>query len=714
MWDLCLNGTQMQIPQHDAQRLAQQPFYPKQELHLGYLQIPIPEVPSHPLVDAYRRQIAFCAVAAIEADIQQNPIRLICFNILAENRYNNQHFAKYLSALYELVAIWGITDNVLQDPNRLAAMIQKLAEEYRKYYSAYLLIDNPYLGTITNQNYIASLQQFVMQFEAERTARISVMQRSQAPQMQYPNNGFGMPNQQGFGMGVPAIPQPNQFGGFQQQPQQFGFQGNQQFGFGNNQPTRSVASFASSTPMAPQSEPRSKFGESVRVQAESRQNTPIAQEQSPQVMRLGMLNEQPIVQQPIFGAVRSSTITAHQHSPATKIEPPRKVTLITKGNSTPNTSTPDPIPQKTIVGVESKEIKIPNGNEVSVWQRSNEYPHQVVCDTSKSSTVFIRRPDGVVQQIIETRDMELNSHMSLLGAPNVKLVHDSSTEDSSRTLGKTLSDDSKFCYFGPNDGKIEVASSTYEHWGILSIQHSVNRKSASPSIPLSVLKGITEEIVVCDSAVDQLLKLIDASDEASKVAASVMSTAKDVKSVVFDSALAIINRRLTDAQRNLVRRRMSLDKGSVTDFIEDAVSVPSFLKREYDEGTSNTYATFEKYEIGNSLVYLPEEKDSNPYGIDTTACPDLKYRRFVEARLYALIDLTSRELGISSVTTGISMLIRKDATPVMEQVASLLFKELKKESNKDVQYIYMRTVEGITYVLNTSVFNNEAYLISRL
>ena len=179
-------------------------------------------------------------------------------------------------------------------------------------------------------------------------------------------------------------------------------------------------------------------------------------------------------------------------------------------------------------------------------------------------------------------------------------------------------------------------------------------------------------------------------------------------------ALIRIDKRLTDRLNRFVTSELSLTIGTITYFMEDILSLPSWMEARFGEGVSQALIKAlpsiieEALTVASgTLLEVFREKYCEFLKPDSVSIQILP---FVNTCAYATVGISSIEFRAELPKTDASVGVTETNLPLLYHVAKMI---LSKRTNMDLKChrYFMRTSDGVVFELTRGALNEQYILI---
>jgi hypothetical protein len=655
-------------PQQLEAFLAQQHFPP---LNLQPGQMPPIQVPVQfpPMFHQLVPIIVFHAVHASQAEMNNSVLRMLHFNMMAQNNWNNPFFAFFLdnlcAALEPALIVAAATTREPPD-----AVIARVASQYAQFRTA----KNAFIYQLVDR-FPQPFQLSLRQTDEAWRSMISTISAQAAQIQQQGQMGYG----QAPGYGAqPGYGQPQGYGqpAYGQQPGYGGGYPNP----GYNQPSQS--------PYGGQN----NFG-GMNPNA-ARFNAPVAPPYSP-----------PAAAQPTASGTPSSWRTSatplNQSSSSGPINAAPPARSFRQPPSAPPAvvTTPAPAPRSTPIAPSK-----PEAYDLNLFE-----PEQILTAEGRITT-----------RLRNLSIMDRDQHLRRPGytPPWIKTPTLAQRDERLQEATKVEPPGPVFEVTEFKEGVSQPCLHRDELWAKLSIGiQALQRNQAK----IRAISGMVAELkpvktsAAFPAALQQLQECPDLETVATSLRHLMTNSADDTP------AFEEVDRRLTSNINDILQKEMQLDV-AIDSFRDDMADLNVLLVKNHGpEVVDLLNNRCFQLTSRSMMAYTPSaNKDENEFYevlvnayfeevLDEETRKKLVVSMFSESLMLACVDMTSIELGLFVAEGNISSLLQASAAPVgYELVHALMAQPSVSKANR----VLLKTSDGVVLQISRGAFNPDAYLLS--
>ena len=614
----------------------------------------LPPVQVPPYLQQSYPQIVFEAVSALQAEMTCNGLRMFLFNQMANNNWQNNDFVGFCEFLVRFI---DLTLRTSGGTRGIPDTIRSCAGIYTQFRASDNVTKFPQLLSGQSMEVVQACQQVCMKF----------MQT--VGQMENAVNGS-------MNMQQPMVGQP--------------------IGYG--------------TPMMNQGTGRdygTRFGNAPAVQ-------------SPVMQTSVFNNNQPVQSIRNNSEWRGNKNNLAPAEPVTKITTDTTIQVQRPSNLTAVIAASNATDDKGHVNAKGEPVHAHSEEDVK-WRPSKRHPYTYAYDPNFDVVAYHYDNDGSIMPVVHKRQiqMDITKHLSVPSiSPNwtpkvdispygIKIVEVTApaiTPDDIVVVREK---------FPPS-----LVFSDNENWTINDIILKSTRLNKENQKPLIISSGILVDPVI--TLYEDMVDIIEAVlkttniEDVVKILLRARNEAEETNNLDMLQALIRIDKRLTDRLNRFVTSELSLTIGTITYFMEDILSLPSWMEARFGEGVSQALIKALPSIIeealtlasGTLLEVFREEycEFLKPDSVSIQILP------FVNTCAYATVGISSIEFRAELPKTDASVGVTETNLPLLYHVAKMI---LSKRTNMDLKChrYFMRTSDGVVFELTRGALNEQYILI---
>lgn len=657
------------LPPQQVEAFLQQPHFQTLQLQPGQVpQISLP-IGFPPALQPLVPNILFHAINASQIEMRNSVLRMLHFNMMAQNNWSNPFFAFFVENLAHAIepALIVAAATTRESPD---AVIARLASQYAQFRTA----KNAYIYGLV-QRFPPDFQNSLRQTCDNWSAMMNTImgQAAQIQQQMQPQMGYGMPQQgygqqpQGYGFpqqGYAPAGYMNAPGGFPQQPN-MGMQGAQAMRtYGMPDPN----SQRFSAPPAYTAPPPSQ---------------PVSSSSSPSAWRTSVTTP-----------VNSSSSGPINAAPERSFRQPN-------GPAAPPVQPPSATPPAAPAAAASSQ---PQAYDVNLFE-----PELVLTPEGRTST-----------RLRSLSPMDRDQHLRRPGytPPWIKTPTLAEREERLNSAKKTEPEGPVFEITEFKKGNSQPCLHREELWAKLSLaMQTVQHTQAK----IRVLAGMASELKPYKTseafpvALQQLQDCPDLETAAASLRQVMVNAGDDLP------AFEEVDRRLTCNVNDLLQHEMQLDV-AIDSFREDMAELMQVISSKHGATVMEIISNRTPSILVRSLLAItPSDKEDEKAVyemmvdayleevLDSETRAKLHACFFSEAIMLASVDMSSVELGLVVAEGPISSLLQASAAPLAFELVDKLMSQVNVANANRVM---LRTNDDVVFQINRGAFNPEAYLVS--